>query len=441
MVLVALGALVLAQFSSSSDPRRTFAAGDKDAVLMLPPETVCNSEVSEMAWTADGSALAVVRSVVDLGAKDMVALAAGGRPSPEALARVRPRVELILWSVASRKARLVSTVDASRGGISGLRALPGSDRIVVESTGYVTNPDGSGAQSKTISLLSAATGVAVTLDSSSLAANAFFDLSPTRPIGFLTRLTDRRSASAVRFFGPAGRLGVPVALPPGAHMTFGNDGLPGFITMAETGGKRIASLHKVDPATGRETGVVPFVFEPDAKPKVDALGMTVLNGNVGGAVAPALFLTVEGGKRDEAGVVTTDGSRGLLSPKGDAIAYVCQGSAMVRLLARVPRKLFDDARLAAERSVAMSNAKQAALGLIMYAGDTDDTFPASGDYDKIEPYLKNSTIMNSFTYTYAGGKMTDIAEPASTEIGYVSGPGGRAVAYADGHVRWIPDAP
>lgn len=29
---------------------------------------------------------------------------------------------------------------------------------------------------------------------------------------------------------------------------------------------------------------------------------------------------------------------------------------------------------------------------------------------------------------------------AETELGYVTGPGGRAVIYVDGHVKWVEDA-
>src|SRR5207237_1148307 len=31
--------------------------------------------------------------------------------------------------------------------------------------------------------------------------------------------------------------------------------------------------------------------------------------------------------------------------------------------------------------------------------------------------------------------------PAETVLGYASGTGGRAVVYADGHAKWIPDGP
>ena len=34
------------------------------------------------------------------------------------------------------------------------------------------------------------------------------------------------------------------------------------------------------------------------------------------------------------------------------------------------------------------------------------------------------------------GKIADLPDPWKTEIGYVTGPGGAAVLYADGHVKW-----
>ena len=49
----------------------------------------------------------------------------------------------------------------------------------------------------------------------------------------------------------------------------------------------------------------------------------------------------------------------------------------------------------------------------------------------------------SFGGRVAGGEELAQAKaaqyPAGTEVGYISGPGGRAVVYADGHVKWITD--
>ena len=37
---------------------------------------------------------------------------------------------------------------------------------------------------------------------------------------------------------------------------------------------------------------------------------------------------------------------------------------------------------------------------------------------------------------YLGGKLNEVNNPAETELGYVTAPGGRAVLYANGHVVW-----
>ena len=35
--------------------------------------------------------------------------------------------------------------------------------------------------------------------------------------------------------------------------------------------------------------------------------------------------------------------------------------------------------------------------------------------------------------------MASIQNPADTEMGYVVGPGGSAVVFADGHAKWVSD--
>jgi hypothetical protein len=140
-------------------------------------------------------------------------------------------------------------------------------------------------------------------------------------------------------------------------------------------------------------------------------------------------------------LVATDATRRELSPAGNAIYYETAGVGLVRPLASIPKDLALKALEAAERTKAMNDAKQAALALIMYASDYDDTFPSNaGDWaEAVNPYLKNREILDGFTYTYSGGPMSDIENPPETEIGFKIGPGGKAVAYADGHVKWIPD--
>ena len=74
----------------------------------------------------------------------------------------------------------------------------------------------------------------------------------------------------------------------------------------------------------------------------------------------------------------------------------------------------------------------------MCASDYDDKFPSNGTgwQDNVMPYSKDRGVLNAFTSTYSGG---DRSNPSDTDLGYVDGPGGRAVAYLDGHVRWVPN--
>lgn len=137
--------------------------------------------------------------------------------------------------------------------------------------------------------------------------------------------------------------------------------------------------------------------------------------------------------------LTPDGKLAKLSPRDDGVFYVDGGIAKVRVLA----KLSDEQRKAlvsAVKSALLSQVKQVGLGLMMYGADADDQLPGSGAFgDGIMPYLKDGDLLDGFVYTPPGNlNLTQIGSPAETEIGYVDGPGGRAVVYADGHAKWLP---
>jgi hypothetical protein len=138
-------------------------------------------------------------------------------------------------------------------------------------------------------------------------------------------------------------------------------------------------------------------------------------------------------------LVTPNAQSQSFSPTHDAVFFIESGIAKVRTL----QLLTDDQKGAlfkALRAEALSNAKQAALGLLMYSNDADDNLPPFGGVVSILPYLKNQDILDAFNYTPPPGlNTTQIDNPAGTVIGYVDGPGGRAVAYVDGHAKWIPD--
>ena len=138
-------------------------------------------------------------------------------------------------------------------------------------------------------------------------------------------------------------------------------------------------------------------------------------------------------------LLTGDSRESQLSPSGDAVYYVEGGIAKVRPLLR----LTDDQKrdlFAAAKKEAINNAKQCALGLLMYSGDADDLLPPGGSFGDVDPYIKSDDVMADFMYTPPSElNLTKIGNPATTPIGYINGPDGQAMAYADGHVVWIPN--
>lgn len=138
--------------------------------------------------------------------------------------------------------------------------------------------------------------------------------------------------------------------------------------------------------------------------------------------------------------IAADVQQAHVSPKSDAVLYVQNGVALVRDIAYLPLVAYKQMKEAAQRAEVVNRAKQMGLGMLMYAADYDDVLPASFDPNAIAPYLKNNQIMDGFVYTFGGGDLGKFDGPlASTEMGYVPGPGGRAVVYLDGHVKWVAD--
>jgi len=136
----------------------------------------------------------------------------------------------------------------------------------------------------------------------------------------------------------------------------------------------------------------------------------------------------------------------------DSSAMVVSDDAATTAAVMVP--VMAQARLAAENTSSLSNAKQVALGLLMYSNDYDDVMPyaeSTGAIVKVtQPYLKNVKIWWTtdnrrflFNHSLGGATSTEVERPAETILIYAEGPasdGKREVAFADGHARRLgPD--
>lgn len=135
------------------------------------------------------------------------------------------------------------------------------------------------------------------------------------------------------------------------------------------------------------------------------------------------------------GLVTAEASRPYLLADLSAVLYTHDDSLYATAIASLDRVAF--AKL--QRELTMSRAKQVGLGLMMYMQDYDENLPhdPSNVAEVVMPYLKDAETLADFVYTYKGtAALGKIEKPSETVLGHISSPGGRAVVYADGHVKW-----
>ena len=415
------------------EPSRIFAAGAKEAYYMEPPESASKAYARRLLWTADGSHLIVERVVPAPGATPFEVGLGRETPNYDGVLAVSDRVQLVSWSRRSHTGETLLDLSAAKARIVAIEAMAGSDRVVVTlSETYVTN-EGASAWRTAYVLVTGGIGSYRRLwTQTDSRERVSFALSPMRPLGQLVRQVPGETTT-VSYFGADGELGRRLPVPSGGSPFFAADGLPGMsVRGTNPAGKPTFGSYRFDPQTGGLGG-------PLAEAAIDTDVVNPPLHVTNSKRSAEVRLSVAGGKPDEVGLVTSDGAMPVLSPKNDAVAYLSAGGAYVRTLVRLGRKAYEASLIDAARQKALRQAKEAGTALSMYAMDADDAFPPGGNIpDVVGPYARDVASLQALVYTFGGGVP---GSKDGTEIGYVPGPGGRAVVYADGTVKWIPDAP
>jgi prepilin-type processing-associated H-X9-DG protein len=172
-------------------------------------------------------------------------------------------------------------------------------------------------------------------------------------------------------------------------------------------------------------------------------------------------------------LVRINKSNGQLGGQGIALAGTIVSAAFL-LLVPIPAMLLPAlarAKQKAQGIQCMNNVKQLNLGLIMYADDHKNLFPAGTNWcDALEPYIKNAQTFHcsrgkpgqrchyAFNARLAGHEMKDVQSPAQTVLIFEADggwnlAGGRellpanprhtrayAVGFADGHAEMVSPA-
>lgn len=448
LLVAATASLGFAQMGEGPE----FVLSGETAFGLIAAEPVAGGIAQKISWSDNGRYLVCTRFDI------------GGRAGFENfLTQKTPPMEaeqsIIAYDVEKRKATVLWKSLASKGQMLNFQWIKGTTTLA----GVVTRPTpavegAASAMHSEVVVMDAATGSSRTVLGE---GQQDFDLQFS-PVGsfvlvgaplFVQETVPSRDAglrghweTKYRVLSPDGRVGQPIEAAKGAFfMSWAPDGVSPLLSVYEKSGegKYVRSTRLIDLKTGSSTLVAgePKIYTGSTAPGRIVAGpgtgsLTVLKTTKG--IQPAWLASSDG---ETQALIAANVSEVALSPKLTAVAYISEGAALVRPIIQVPKEVFAQARSAAERTRIMSNAKQVGLALIMYAADMDDTLPTTqSDVGAlIDPYLRNREISAGFVYTFSGGLMTEIKSPAETEMGYIPGPGGRAVVYTDGHVKWVPD--
>jgi hypothetical protein len=441
--LDALAAVAVIQVDTAARRQvisNAFPVGDKMAIQM-PPELALPGKILMWKWSADGQTILAFRQDPDLSTPAWLTQIQGkeaknaSSPTPV----TRP-IELWQFSVARHSAtRLWRTTDPKFVPYE-LVAVPKSSAFIFSGTkpgqdafldGFFVNGKG-----KVTRINGEAENFGLVMDSPrsdvlGVGASEVNDGVPSRqwigligPNGLVRRMDMPDSFVTAQWSDAGTDLIALVKQPPAPGTT-----RPKF------------TWNRVDFGS---SSILPYEQPPSKEgspPKPRDAGSTAgvfdVSVSIPGKSAPVKVGLVMSGSN--AGLIASDVTAMELSPSGLAAAYVAQGALFYKPIVLVDAKAFQDLVDELAREEAISTAKQVGMSFMLLAADFDDVLPsARTDWKKqVSPYSKSAEMVNQFVYTFRGGNLAEIKEPSKEVMGYVPGPGGRAVTYLDGHVKWV----
>ncbi len=447
LALASISPILAGAQSPDLDVRRDFVLSGQWAYGLMPPEQVSTANASEASWSSDGKFL--LYSKENMPKPDDLLQGLAGHFNDV----TPPDGQLLIWNASKHKSDVFLRVPAEKGRIMFSGWLPGTASVMAIVDFNAINVNGVDMPAHQQVLMYSQTTqnlkIVADFDASRYVSP---NISPAKPMAILRvtaieRRNDDSDRTAFLILNSAGKVSAPIEKPSSrADLEWTLQGDPLLVKFSppkKQGGRIQQEFFTVDIRT-LKSQAIPSPVKTWAAPKpteimtgIDSTFVTLNEVKV-----PAGTITLISMREKAAyAIVAIDGKVPILSPQLDNVAYFEKGTLMVRPILRISKDAYDAAMLMAKKMEAMNNAKQAGLGLIMLANDMDDVLTGNdpGWRDRVGPYMKDSDALNGFVYTYNGGSMLNINEPANTMIGYVPGPGGKAVTYADGHVKWIKD--
>lgn len=455
LVLILATSLGMAQM----DPSKELFFTETKAIALLPPQVVGTGVSDRAYWSPNGKYLLVHSMEV----KSMGEAMLHQITNPGQELKVVPDAIISVYDLAKQTSRVVWKGKLDTGMMEEARWLPNSANVVLTMRTMNKDANGklTGEDRQVLWNLSATSGQISTLFQPE--ESEFVDVvtDPLAKGGVLVlrkfpKQGEKESISARYIWLSAnGTIGSSISIKgPFAYgqVGFYQKGTRSMVIARERAGENglKAIWLDMDFNNGALKEVAPIDIRSDIEPEPDfrLIKGGTMSASESRAGADTKVVKLEGAwliakekGPHQSALVAAEVDEMSLSPAMNAVFYTTKGVPMVRGLVSMPKELALKALQAAEKAKAISDAKQVATALLIYSADYDDNLPNNnGDWmEALYPYTKDRQLLDGFVYTFGGGNLADIEEPATTEIGYKEGPGGRAVAYADGHVKWIPN--
>jgi hypothetical protein len=454
---------VSAQLSPTDTVRRSVVT-EKTAYVALPPELVAEPVVTQLSVSSGGHYALAQRLKLQI-TPDLL--------KPETFLHARPpgEVSLILWDSRAHLSTTVWRGDANEMHIDRLVWMPKAEvayAVVEQDLQLPPNAPPNEPRSRQILLrIAPISGRAETIELGNQANADWLELTPSPTLPLMAvkashfmngeqtvslALLDERGQFGAHAEASYGRNGKSLKGATFSDVTWSETGQPLIrVTQWKDDGKAATvAWASMDVKTGDLSPLANGPQKPQDRPANEAkprpapsLPLRLKSVRVGvkeGETTQStgmLWLESVAKSEQPRMLLSSDSTGGELMARGEMALYQSQGAVWAVPLLPIDRATFLVMKQQAERVATMNKAKQAGLALLMFAEDNDETLPNSDNLaNNLAPYLGDSSVLDGFNYTYPGGPLSDIASPAETVIGSMNGPGGKAIIYADGHVRW-----
>lgn len=181
-----------------------------------------------------------------------------------------------------------------------------------------------------------------------------------------------------------------------------------------------------------------FVGSVDKTDSTDQTSAMLFRGQEKPSIAG--LMTMADGSKKYLDLGFTNGGYGAVTRDAKYCVIEYNRALFLTEIVRVSKEQKEAIEMQAVIQKALQVGKMVGVAIHMFFADNDKMPSKEGFQSEVLPYIKSKDTLSQFVYT--GPDDLDLNHAGNLdqiEVGFVPGPGGRAIVYGDGHVVWVPD--